>query len=524
MIKMIRLGLLALVLLYAGCKKDRGYYDYQNQLKKYDGNTYDFLKSQEQYDSFLLAIDRVQLADSIRSGAYTVFAPSDASFKQAIDNMNTLRTIQGRALLNISTVPYEQLDSLVCRYIVRGKVLSDSMQLQDGLNLPAIRYGYTMHGKLNRADAEGNVKGGPGVITYSDTKEVIYTNRWSNTTTVAIDISTNNGLVNILEKDHMFGFDEFIPRMNPTVSSPWNADPFFIPGVIGLEQFNRGGNRVAYLDFSDANYGGQYRPAESVDIANSEEGGMKVGWTETGEWMLYSVQITETGTYNMTLRYGTSNDNGRLHLEVDGTPVIGSALIMPASGSYQSFRDINATIQLTQGLHLLKIYYDFAIYDLRFLKFMPVNRPMPIPGVITLEDFDAGGEGVGYHDNDANNAGGKWRPSEGVDIDFSHNEGGGYQVGWTNDGEWMNYTVDVKETGLYTAATLMGSPNDNKKFHIEFDGHDVTGIVNVPNTTDYHRRQYAISTVYLTKGIHVMRFFEDTGGYDVKSVTFKRLN
>jgi uncharacterized surface protein with fasciclin (FAS1) repeats len=524
MIKMIRLALLAVVLLYAGCKKDRGYYDYQNQLKKYDGNTYDFLKTQQQYDSFLLAIDRVQLTDSIRSGVYTVFAPSDASFKQAIDNMNTLRTIQGRALMNIGTVPYEQLDSLVCRYIVRGKVLSDSMQLQDGINLPAIRYGYTMHGKLNRTDAEGNVKGGPGVITYSDTKEVIYTNRWSNASTVAIDISTNNGLVNILEKDHMFGFDEFIPRMNPTTSSPWNADAFFIPGSIGLEQYNRGGNRVAYLDFSGGNYGGQYRPAEEVDVTTADEGGFKVGWTETGEWMLYSVDIMETGNYGMTLRYGSGGDNGRMHIELDNNVVIGSMLILPATGGYATYKDVTATVQLTVGKHLLKVYYDFANYDFRFLKFVPVNRPLPIPGVITLEDYDAGGEGVGYHDNDAGNAGGRWRPSEGVDIDFSHNEGGGYQVGWTNDGEWMNYTVDVKETGFYTAATLMGTPNDGKKFHIEFDGQNVSGIVNVPNTSDYHRRQYAIATVYLTKGIHVMRFFEDTGGYDVKSVTFKPLN
>lgn len=524
MIRIIRLALLAVVLLYAGCKKDSGYYDYKSELKKYDGNSYDFLREQQQYDSFLLAIDRVQLTDSLKSGTYTVFAPADASFKQAVDNMNTLRTIQGRGLMHIGSVPYEQLDSLVCRYIVRGRILSDSMQLQDGINLPAVKYGYTMHGKLNHTDAEGHVKGGPGVITYSDTKEVIYTNRWSNASTVAIDVVTDNGLVNILEKDHMFGFDEFIPRMNPTYSSPWNSDPFFIPGVIGLEQFNRGGNKVAFLDFSDANHGGQYRPAEAVDITNSEEGGMKVGWTETNEWMLYTVQVTETGSYNMTLRYGSPNDNGRIHLELDGTLVPGSALIVPATGAYSTFRDVSATVQLTAGTHVLKVFYDFANYDLRFLKFTPVGRPLPIPGVINLEDYDAGGEGVGYHDNNTGNNGGKWRPAEGVDIDFSKNESGGYQVGWTEDGEWMNYTVDVKQTGFYTAATLVGTPNNDKKFHIEFDGVDVSGIVTIPNTSDYHKRQYVLSSVYLTKGIHVMRFFENTGGYDVKSVTFKLQN
>jgi uncharacterized surface protein with fasciclin (FAS1) repeats len=524
MIRIIRLALLALVLCYAGCKKDRGYYDYQKELKNYDGSTYDFLREQQQYDSFLLAAERVQLTDSLKSGTYTVFAPSDASFKQAVDNMNTLRTIQGRSLMHIGTVPYEQLDSLVCRYIVRGKIIADSMQLQDGIHLPAVKYGYTMHGKLNRTNAEGHVKGGPGVITYSDTKEVIYTNRWSNAATVAIDIATNNGLVNILEKDHMFGFDEFIPRMNPTYSGPWSTDPFFIPGIIGLEQFDHGGNKVAYLDFSNENYGGQYRPAESVDIANSEEGGMKVGWTDTNEWMLYTVQVTETGSYNMILRYGSPNANGRVHLELDGNIIPGSSLIVPSSGGFNIFHDVSTTIQLTAGKHLLKLFFDFANYDLRFMKFQPVGRPLPIPGIINLEEYDAGGEGVGYHDNNTGNNGGKWRQSEGVDIDFSKNEGGGYQIGWTEDGEWMNYTVDVKQTGFYTAATMIGTPNNDKRFHIEFDGQNVTGVVTIPNTSDYHKRQYVTTSVYLTKGIHVMRFFEDTGGYDVKSVTFKLQN
>ncbi|MVT12478.1 carbohydrate-binding protein [Chitinophaga tropicalis] len=523
-IKLLTAVLFACVLFYTGCRKDRGYYDYSNGSNVFEGNTYEFLKAQHQYDSFLLAVDRLQLTDSLKTGRYTVFAPSDASFKQAVENMNTLRRIQNRDYIYISSVPYEQLDTLVCRYIIRDTVTSGRMQLQDGLLLSAIRYGYPMHGKFSRTDAEGHVGGGPGIITYSDTKGVIYTNRWSKSSTVAIDIQTSTGRVNVIEKDHMFGFDEFILRMNPTVSTPWNDFPMFIPGVIGLEQYNRGGNKVGYLDFSLNNQGGQYRPAEQVDIATSEEGGLKVGWTETGEWMDYSVEVTTSGAYDLTLRYGTANDNGRLHLEMDGRPVVGSAFIMPASGSYQSFRDIKSTVQLTAGRHLMRIYYDYAIYDLRFLKFVRKDQPMTIPGVITMEDYDQGGEGVAYHDANTGNNGNKYRTSEGVDIDFAKNEGGGYQVGWTETGEWMNYTVEVKETGFYTVSTLVGTNRDDGKFHISFDGQNATGTVQVPNTSDHHKRKVVNSSVYLTKGVHVMQFYVDNGGFDVKSVTFRALN
>jgi uncharacterized surface protein with fasciclin (FAS1) repeats len=512
------------ILLCNACKKDKGYYSYENQRKDFDGTTYDFLKSEQQYDSFLLAVERVGLTDSLKSGLYTVFAPTDASFKQAIENMNTLRTIQGRPHMFISTLPYEQLDTLVCRYIVRDTTVSGNMILQDGVSLTAVRYNYPMHGKFARTDAEGHVNGGPGVITYSDTKGVIYTNRWSNATTVAIDIVTKTGYVNVLEKDHMFGFDEFIPRMNPTVSSPWNEFPFYIPGVIGLEQYNRGGNKVAYLDFSLNNQGGQYRPADQVDIATAGEGGLKVGWTETGEWMDYTVEVTETGEYDMSLRYGGNDDNGRIHIEMDNKPVVGSAIMTPGTGGYDSFKDVTTTVQLTAGRHILKFFIDFANFDLRFLKFKRKGAPLVIPGVINLEDYDAGGEGVAYHDNNTNNEGGQYRKDEGVDIGISRNEGGGYQVGWTGTGEWINYTVIVKETGYYNTSILTGSDNDRGIFHIEFDGTDVTGQLKTPNTGDYHKRQNTTVSIYLTKGQHVMRFFVDHDGFDVKSVTFRPLN
>src|SRR5690242_18858345 len=242
-------AVLAILFLYVGCRKDKGFYEYENTLHRFSGNTYDFLKSQTGvYDSFLLVIDRVKLADSLKNGGYTVFAPTNASFQQALEDLNNLRKIQGRPLQYLSTIPLDQLDSLVCRYIIRGVIPSDSMATQDGIDLEGIRYNYPMHGKFTYTNAEGHVGGGPGVVEYSDTKGVIYFRQWSISNTVAIDIHTSNGLVNVLNRNHEFGFDEFIGRANPTVSTPYLGVPFWIPGTIGLEQYDRGGEMVAYHD------------------------------------------------------------------------------------------------------------------------------------------------------------------------------------------------------------------------------------------------------------------------------------
>src|SRR5258708_20942217 len=58
-----------------------------------------------------------------------------------------------------------------------------------------------------------------------------------------------------------------------------------------------------------------------------------------------------------------------------------------------------------------------------------------VPGKVEAENFDTGGEGVAYHDNEAANQGGQYRTSDGVDIEATTDTGAGYNVGWTATGE-----------------------------------------------------------------------------------------
>src|SRR5262249_46673183 len=64
--------------------------------------------------------------------------------------------------------------------------------------------------------------------------------------------------------------------------------------------------------------------------------------------------------------------------------------------------------------------------------------PAAVPGAIAAADFDDGGEGVAYHDTTPGNTGGEYRTT---DVDIAQSSEGGYVVGWTDDGEWLNYSV-----------------------------------------------------------------------------------
>ncbi|WP_221435647.1 carbohydrate-binding protein, partial [Algisphaera agarilytica] len=90
------------------------------------------------------------------------------------------------------------------------------------------------------------------------------------------------------------------------------------------------------------------------------------------------------------------------------------------------------------------------------------SQPFTIVGgtQIEVEEFDLGGEGFGYSDTDTSNNGGAFRAGEGVDIQATTDAGGGYNVGWIADGEWLDYSVDTAG-GLFDVTARVASQNSD---------------------------------------------------------------
>ncbi len=90
----------------------------------------------------------------------------------------------------------------------------------------------------------------------------------------------------------------------------------------------------------------------------------------------------------------------------------------------------------------------------------PADCPAPpetdyitdVPGRVQAEDYGTGGEGVDYHDTEAENLGGKYR-NDGVDIETCTDTGGGYNVGYFAPGEWFNVYLNVTSEDDYYANT-----------------------------------------------------------------------
>ncbi len=143
------------------------------------------------------------------------------------------------------------------------------------------------------------------------------------------------------------------------------------------------------------------------------------------------------------------------------------------------------------------------------------GSPILIPGKIEAENFDIGGQGVAYHDTTAGNSGNQYRTQEDVDIESCSDTGGGYNVGWVRQGEWLKYTLDVPAAGEYTIQARVASQTTGGRFRLEFNGVDKTGNIIVPSTGGWQNWTTVSTTATLSAGTQVMRFVSDAADYNV---------
>lgn len=142
-----------------------------------------------------------------------------------------------------------------------------------------------------------------------------------------------------------------------------------------------------------------------------------------------------------------------------------------------------------------------------------------IPGIIEAEDFNSGCRGEAYYDSNEINEGGKYRNNEGVDIEKC--SAGGYNIGWTHTGEWMNYTVNVSKSATYQISFYVASESENAKLHLECDNVDVTGIVTIPNTFGYQNWKVIYKTIKLDAGQHILKLVFDSDNINLDKMVFE---
>ncbi len=259
--------------------------------------------------------------------------------------------------------------------------------------------------------------------------------------------------------------------------------------VIEAENYDFGGEGVAYHSSYATNPGGAYRPTEGVGIEGpsaSTGGTYNVGYFGAGNWLNYTVNVAQAGTYVVDLRAATATQGATAHVTFGAggaskaTPTASTgAMLLPGTGGWQNYQDLTATVTLAAGRQIMTVWDDASGYNLDAIKLIPqadagsreqpyspsatapgaTNRGLPtvLPtfgaAQIESENYDVGGQAssptgvqaAGYNWLNANQIQGTYpytsvpfRPGEVVDL---ANRGTGLATTNWKGGEWLQYTV-----------------------------------------------------------------------------------
>jgi hypothetical protein len=254
-------------------------------------------------------------------------------------------------------------------------------------------------------------------------------------------------------------------------TTPFSGTPASVPGVIQAENFDLGGEGKAYHDATPGNSGGSYRTDVDVDIVPGA-GGYVINDFQTGEWLKYTINVTQAGTYMLEANVSSEVTTSQFHIEIDGVNVSNSILV-PNTGNWQNFQFVGAgTIPLTAGIHLLTV-----VSEQQYFNFDALRISVPSNGGSTatrqnvvwtnLVGVAATGNSIQMTTCDACPAGATSQQQiisgDGY-VEFTGSELSRRTIGLSNGnpgttadeinysfGLWPNGGLDIRENGMYKA-------------------------------------------------------------------------
>lgn len=114
-----------------------------------------------------------------------------------------------------------------------------------------------------------------------------------------------------------------------------------------------------------------YAVMSGIQTETCTEGGSNVSYVDTGDWMVWDVNLPSSGTYTVEYRVASLNGGGTIQLEkAGGSPVYGT-LAVPNTGSWQNWTTISHNVSLSAGQQQIAIYVPAGGWNINWIKLTP---------------------------------------------------------------------------------------------------------------------------------------------------------
>ena len=146
--------------------------------------------------------------------------------------------------------------------------------------------------------------------------------------------------------------------------------PFAIGGpaastLIQAEDYDTGGEGVAYHDLTAANSGGSYRTGAGNGVDLKPIAGTtnqyRISDGVAGEWVEYSVDVATAGQYTIEFRVANRDPGSAFHLEMNGLGMASNltgSVAVPDTNSFDTFTTVTRTVTLVAGPQVFRFVID----------------------------------------------------------------------------------------------------------------------------------------------------------------------
>ena len=111
----------------------------------------------------------------------------------------------------------------------------------------------------------------------------------------------------------------------------------------------------------------------------------------------------------------------------------------------------------------------------------------------------------------------------GVQLENTIDTNGGQNVGFIDNGDWMEYTVNIPSAGAYTFSTRIASVPGNGIVQIQSNGTAI-GTINLEATGGWQSWTTFSTTVNLAAGMQTIRLTALNGGWNINWFEIENLN
>lgn len=252
-----------------------------------------------------------------------------------------------------------------------------------------------------------------------------------------------------------------------------------------------------------------YCAMDGIQTENTSDtnGGGNVGYIDAGDWMSYSVNVANAGTYTVSYRVASLGGGGVLSIEnAGGSPVYGT-LNVPQTGGWQEWTTVSHDISLQAGQQNIGIAAIEGGFNINWIALTPAGtNPNPVQSItLQAEDYSF---------------------MSGVQVENTSDNGGGMNVGWLDAGDWLAYHgVDIPTSGQYTITYRVASQNGGGSLQLEQAGGGVVyGNLNVPSTGGWQNWVDISHTVTLSAGAQDFGLGITSGGFNINWIKIEAIH